>query len=67
MEILTQKGTQPSRDWLGFTASSKARNRIKHFIHAAEQQGSIELGMKLLEKEARRYDLTWKSIPRLSS
>ena len=63
VEVLTQKGTQPSRDWLGFTASSKARNRIKHFIHQAEQQGSIDLGLKLLEKEVRRYDTTWKSIP----
>ncbi|MSO21389.1 MAG: bifunctional (p)ppGpp synthetase/guanosine-3',5'-bis(diphosphate) 3'-pyrophosphohydrolase [Acidobacteria bacterium] len=63
VEILTQKESQPSRDWLGFTASTKARNRIKHFIHAAEREGSIELGLKLIEKECRRYDISWKSVP----
>ena len=34
VEILTQTGHKPSRDWLNFVATSRARNKIKHFIHA---------------------------------
>jgi GTP pyrophosphokinase len=55
VEILTQAGHQPSRDWLNFVATSRARNKIKHFIHAAEKTRSIELGRKLFDKEARRF------------
>jgi GTP pyrophosphokinase len=55
VEILTQAGHQPSRDWLNFVATSRARNKIKHFIHAAEKTRSIELGRRLVDKEARRF------------
>src|SRR5204863_6613961 len=34
VEILTQPGHKPSRDWLNFAATSRARNKIRHFIHA---------------------------------
>jgi GTP diphosphokinase / guanosine-3',5'-bis(diphosphate) 3'-diphosphatase len=57
VEILTTAGHKPSRDWLNFAATSRARNKIKHLIQAEEKERSIELGRKLLEKEARRYDL----------
>ena len=55
VEILTQAGHQPSRDWLNFAATSRARNKIKHFINAAEKTRSIELGRRLVDKEARRF------------
>ena len=61
VEIQTQKGSHPSRDWLNFVKSSRARNKIRHWLHANERVGSIELGKRLLEKEARRFDLSWKS------
>ncbi len=55
VEILTQAGHKPSRDWLNFAATSRARNKIKHFIHAEEKTRSIELGRRLFDKEVRRY------------
>jgi GTP pyrophosphokinase len=55
VEILTQAGHQPSRDWLNFVATSRARNKIKHYIHAAEKARSIDLGRRLFDKEARRF------------
>ena len=64
VEILTQKGTHPSRDWLTFVKSSKARNKIKHWLNVSERASSIELGKRLLEKECRRRDISWKSITR---
>jgi GTP pyrophosphokinase len=55
VEILTQAGHKPSRDWLGFVATSRARTKIKHFIHAEEKARSIELGRRLFDKDVRRY------------
>src|SRR5262245_4687232 len=62
VEIVTQSGHKPSRDWLNFVATSRARNKIKHLIHAEEKTRAIELGQKLFDKEARRYDLTLKTL-----
>jgi GTP diphosphokinase / guanosine-3',5'-bis(diphosphate) 3'-diphosphatase len=62
VEIVTQAGHKPSRDWLTFVGTSRARNKIKHLIHAEEKTRAVELGRKLFEKEARRYDLNLKTI-----
>src|SRR3954467_9972117 len=62
VEIITQTGHRPSRDWLTFAATSRARNKIKHLIHSEEKARAMELGKKLFEKEARRYDLNPKTI-----
>jgi len=62
VEIITQAGHKPSRDWLTFVSTSRARSKIKHLIHAEEKTRAVELGRKLFEKEARRYDLNVKSI-----
>jgi guanosine-3',5'-bis(diphosphate) 3'-pyrophosphohydrolase len=62
VEILTQAGHKPSRDWLTFVGTSRARNKIKHLIHSEEKTRAVELGRKLFEKEARRYDLNPKTI-----
>jgi GTP pyrophosphokinase len=55
VEIVTQSGHTPSRDWLNFAATSRARNKIRHFIHAEEKKRSVELGRRVLDKELRRY------------
>src|SRR5438067_1216420 len=57
VEIVTNTGHKPSRDWLNFVATSRARNKIKHFVQEEERARSIELGRRLLEKEARRVNL----------
>ncbi|MBA3296595.1 MAG: bifunctional (p)ppGpp synthetase/guanosine-3',5'-bis(diphosphate) 3'-pyrophosphohydrolase [Acidobacteria bacterium] len=62
VEILTTPGHKPSRDWLNFVVTSRARNRIKHFIHAEEKTRSLELGRRLFEKEARRFGLSPKTL-----
>jgi GTP diphosphokinase / guanosine-3',5'-bis(diphosphate) 3'-diphosphatase len=62
VEILTTPGHKPSRDWLNFVTTSRARNKIKHFIHAEEKERSIELGRKLFDKEAKRYGLNLKQL-----
>ncbi|HXG56561.1 MAG TPA: bifunctional (p)ppGpp synthetase/guanosine-3',5'-bis(diphosphate) 3'-pyrophosphohydrolase [Vicinamibacterales bacterium] len=62
IEILTTSGHKPSRDWLNFVVTSRARNKIKHFIHAEEKTRSLELGRRLFEKEARRFGVSPKSL-----
>jgi GTP pyrophosphokinase len=62
VQIVTAPGHHPSRDWLNFVVTSRARNKIKHYIHAEEKERSLELGRKLFEKEARRYGLNLKSL-----
>jgi GTP pyrophosphokinase len=54
VEILTQQGHLPSKDWLSLVKTSKARNKIKHVINTTERAKAIEIGQKYLEKEARR-------------
>jgi guanosine-3',5'-bis(diphosphate) 3'-pyrophosphohydrolase len=62
IEIVTAAGHKPSRDWLNFVVTSRARNKIKHFIHAEEKERSLELGRKLFDKEARRFGLSLKTL-----
>src|SRR5438046_5408688 len=62
VEIIRQAAHRPSRDWLNFVATSRARNKIKHLIHSEEKARAMELGRKLFEKEARRYDINPKTI-----
>jgi GTP pyrophosphokinase len=57
VEITTQTGHAPSRDWLSFTKSSRARNKIKHWINEHQRERAIEIGRKLLEREARKYKM----------
>ncbi len=54
VEILTQSGHLPSKDWLALVKTSKARNKIKHVINTTERVKAIEIGQKYLEREARR-------------
>src|SRR5665213_640354 len=58
VEISTQAGHAPSRDWLTFAKSSRARNKIKHWLNENQRVRAIEIGKKLLEREARRYKLS---------
>ena len=58
IEISTQAGHTPSRDWLSFTKSSRARNKIKHWLNEHQRERAIEIGKKLLEREARKWKVT---------
>src|SRR5881398_2325671 len=62
VEIITQTGHQPSRDWLGFVKSSRARNKIKHWLLVHQRERALEIGRKLLEKEARKYKVSLKEV-----
>jgi guanosine-3',5'-bis(diphosphate) 3'-pyrophosphohydrolase len=63
VEILTQKGHRPSRDWLSFVKSSHAKSKIKHWINEQERNEATDMGKKLLENEARNFGRGLKKIP----
>jgi len=62
VEILTQPGHKPSRDWLALVKSSRSRNKIKHWLNVHQRERAIEIGRKLIEKEARKYRIALKEI-----
>jgi len=62
VEIQTQPGHKPSRDWLAIVKSSRARNKIKHWLNVHQRERAIEIGRKLIEKEARKYRISLKDI-----
>ncbi len=62
VEVMTQAGHNPSRDWLGIVKSSRARQKIKHWLNIHQRERAIEIGRKLIEKEARKYRIALKDI-----
>jgi GTP diphosphokinase / guanosine-3',5'-bis(diphosphate) 3'-diphosphatase len=62
VEIMTQPGHKPSRDWLSIVKSSRARNKIKHWLNIHQRERAIEIGRKLIEKEARKYRVPLKEL-----
>jgi GTP pyrophosphokinase len=60
VEIITNVHRNPSRDWLKFVKTAKARTRIKHWIRTQERERSISLAKEMLEKEGRRMDINFQ-------
>src|ERR1700693_335850 len=62
VEVITQPGHKPSRDWLALVKSNRARNNIKHRLNVTQRARALEIGKKLTEKEARKYRISLKEI-----
>ncbi|HLH09968.1 MAG TPA: bifunctional (p)ppGpp synthetase/guanosine-3',5'-bis(diphosphate) 3'-pyrophosphohydrolase [Terriglobales bacterium] len=62
VEIITQPGHKPSRDWLSLVKSTRARQKIRHWLNIHQRERAIEIGKKLIEKEARKYRVALKDI-----
>jgi len=63
VEVMTQKGHAPSRDWLNFVRTSRARSKIRQWINLNERHQATEVGRRLLEREARHLGVSLKKIP----
>jgi len=59
VEIVTTKGHQPSKDWLNFVKTGKARSRIRQWIKRQEKDRSISLGREMCEKAFRKHRLNF--------
>jgi GTP pyrophosphokinase len=62
VEILTSKNANPSRDWLNFVKTSKARSKIRSWLKEQQREESLLRGRELLEREARKANLDPKEI-----
>ena len=62
LEILTTKNHHPSKDWLNFVKTVKARSRIRQWIKTQETGRSITLGREMCEKTFRKNDLNFNAI-----
>src|SRR6202046_2444951 len=62
IEIIAQKGHEPSRDWLSFVHTSRARSKIRQWINLHEREEATDVGRRLLEKEARQAGIQLRKI-----
>lgn len=60
-EIITSKNHHPSKDWLKFVKTVKARSRIRQWIKTEEKDRSLSLGREMCEKAFRKYRLNFSS------
>lgn len=62
VEIITQKNHVPSKDWLRFVNSSKAKQRIRAFLKSEEHARSLAIGLEILTKDLRKVKLSIKKL-----
>ncbi len=62
VEILTNPARAPSRDWLKFVATTRARSKIRHWLSTEQKKRAVEIGRRLLEREARKLRIAAKRI-----
>ena len=62
LEILTAPNQTPSREWINMVATSRAKHKIRHYLNTEQKHRSIELGRKLIEREAKRYKVQWRKL-----
>ncbi|MFR0921996.1 MAG: RelA/SpoT family protein [Clostridia bacterium] len=63
IEIITSDNSKgPSRDWLKFVKSTKAKNKINGWFKKAEKTENIEKGKDLIEKEIKRIGMSHSDL-----
>src|SRR5216683_8326187 len=62
VEIATSPTQAPSREWVNMVVTSRARHKIRHWLNTEQKHRSIDLGKKLIEKEAKRYRVAWRKL-----
>jgi GTP diphosphokinase / guanosine-3',5'-bis(diphosphate) 3'-diphosphatase len=62
VEIQTNPAHKPSKDWLGFVVTSKAKTKIRQWIKTEQRERSIDLGRALIEKELSKHDLSFSKM-----
>jgi GTP pyrophosphokinase len=61
VEIITQTGHHPSKDWLKNVVTTRAISKIRNWINLEEKASSMALGRDLLEKEFKRHNLKFSN------
>ena len=59
VEILTSPTQKPNKDWLKFVVTSSGKSKIRHYMRTEQRERSKTLGKELLERELRKYGLSY--------
>ena len=51
VEVMTNPQQHPSKDWLDFVGTGRARSKIRAYLRTEQRDRSLKLGRELLEKE----------------
>ncbi|KAB2961330.1 MAG: bifunctional (p)ppGpp synthetase/guanosine-3',5'-bis(diphosphate) 3'-pyrophosphohydrolase, partial [Thermoanaerobaculia bacterium] len=62
VEVLTHPSRQPSRDWLSWVVTPKAKNRVRQWLNTQQTAEAIEVGRRMLDKELHRYRLSLRTV-----
>ena len=62
VEIFTNAQQRPSKDWLSFVRTGRARSKIRAIVRQEERARSQELGRELLERELKRVGLSLQKV-----
>jgi guanosine-3',5'-bis(diphosphate) 3'-pyrophosphohydrolase len=62
VEITTANNSHPSKDWLKYVKTVKARSKIRHWIKTQEKERSLSLGREMLEKAFRKEKLNFNTL-----
>jgi GTP pyrophosphokinase len=62
VEIITSPQHKPSKDWLRFVKTARARAKINYWIRLEERSRSIDLGREICEKEFRKHGVNFSKI-----
>jgi guanosine-3',5'-bis(diphosphate) 3'-pyrophosphohydrolase len=62
VEVLTSPNRNPSRDWLNFVTTSRAKSKIRHWLNTQQNQRATEIGRRVFERELRKYGISHKKV-----
>jgi GTP diphosphokinase / guanosine-3',5'-bis(diphosphate) 3'-diphosphatase len=62
VEVVTSPSQHPSKDWLDFAGTSRARSKIRNYLRAEQRDKSKRLGEELLERELRKAGVSWTKL-----
>jgi guanosine-3',5'-bis(diphosphate) 3'-pyrophosphohydrolase len=62
VEIITSNKQHPSKDWLDFVKTPRAKTKIRHWVKDQERDESIELGKDILERALAKFNIRFPNI-----
>jgi GTP pyrophosphokinase len=62
VDVITRNDQHPSKDWLEFVVTTRARAKIRNYLRTAEREKSLRLGRELLEREFHRASLSLNKL-----
>jgi GTP pyrophosphokinase len=60
VEVMTDPNRKPSRDWLSFVGTSRAKSKIRQWLNTEQKKRSLEIGRRLLDRGLKRHKVSSK-------